>query len=105
LHAVGWDVEELGLSGSPPIRVLVGARRHVSVDRALRFLGIGRASLRVVPADGAGRIQVRRLREELAAGGGPAIICATASNSGEKANRIRATSSGVSLHSITDHTF
>ena len=24
LRAVGWDVEELGLSGSPPIRVLVG---------------------------------------------------------------------------------
>lgn len=78
LHAVGWDVEELGLSGSPPIRVLVGARRHVSVDRALRFLGIGRASLTVVPADGSARIQVSRLRQELAAGGGPTIICAQA---------------------------
>jgi glutamate/tyrosine decarboxylase-like PLP-dependent enzyme len=75
---VGWDVEELGLRGSPPIRVLVGARRHVSVDRALRFLGIGRASLRVVPADGSARIQVSRLREELAAGSAPAIICAQA---------------------------
>jgi glutamate/tyrosine decarboxylase-like PLP-dependent enzyme len=78
LQAVGWDVEELGLSGSPPIRVLVGARRHVSVDRALRFLGIGRASLTVVPADGSGRIQVPRLRDELAAGAAPAIICAQA---------------------------
>lgn len=78
LQAVGWDVEELGLNGSPPIRVLVGARRHVSVDRALRFLGIGRASLTVVPADGAGRIQVPRLREELAAGAAPTIICAQA---------------------------
>jgi glutamate/tyrosine decarboxylase-like PLP-dependent enzyme len=78
LHAVGWDVEELGLSGSPPIRVLVSARRHVSIDRALRFLGIGRASLTVVPADGSGRIQVSRLREELAADGAPTIICAQA---------------------------
>jgi glutamate/tyrosine decarboxylase-like PLP-dependent enzyme len=78
LHAVGWDVEELGLNGSPPIRVLVGARRHVSVDRALRFLGIGRASLTVIPADGSGRMDVRRLRTELAAGDGPAIICAQA---------------------------
>ena len=78
LHAVGWDVEELGLNGSPPIRVLVGARRHVSVDRALRFLGIGRASLTVIPADGSARIEVPRLREELAAGGGPTIICAQA---------------------------
>jgi glutamate/tyrosine decarboxylase-like PLP-dependent enzyme len=78
LQAVGWDVEELGLSGAPPIRVLVGARRHVSIDRALRFLGVGRASLTVVPADGAGRIQVARLREELADGSAPAIICAQA---------------------------
>ena len=78
LQAVGWDVEELGLSGAPPIRVLVGARRHVSIDRALRFLGVGRASLTVVPADGAGRIQVSRLREELAAASAPAIICAQA---------------------------
>lgn len=78
LAAVGWDVEELGLSGSPAIRVLVGARRHVSVDRALRFLGIGRASLRVVPVDGSGRIQVRRLRQELVAAGTPTIVCAQA---------------------------
>ncbi len=78
LQKVGWDVEELGLSGSPPIQVVVSARRHVSIDRALRFLGIGRASLRVVPADGSARIQVPRLREELAAGGAPAIICAQA---------------------------
>jgi glutamate/tyrosine decarboxylase-like PLP-dependent enzyme len=78
LHAVGWDVEELGLRGSPPIRILVGARRHVTIDRAVRFLGLGQASLTVVPADGAGRIQVPRLREELAAGTAPAIICAQA---------------------------
>jgi glutamate/tyrosine decarboxylase-like PLP-dependent enzyme len=78
LDHVGWDAEEFGLSGSPPIRVLVGARRHVSVDRALRFLGIGRASLRVVPADGRGRMEVRRLREELAGETAPTIICAQA---------------------------
>jgi glutamate/tyrosine decarboxylase-like PLP-dependent enzyme len=78
LRAVGWDVEELGLSGSPPIRVLAGARRHVSVDRALRFLGLGRASVMVVPADGSARMQVTRLRGALAVGGGPTIICAQA---------------------------
>ena len=78
LRAAGWDVEELGLSGSPPIRVLVGARRHVSVDRALRFLGIGRAALTVIPADGSARMRVSRLRDELAAGDAPTIICAQA---------------------------
>lgn len=78
LRAAGWDVEELGLNGSPPIRVLVGARRHASIDRALRFLGIGRAAMRVIPADGSGRMEVARLREELAAGEAPTIICAQA---------------------------
>jgi glutamate/tyrosine decarboxylase-like PLP-dependent enzyme len=78
LQAVGWDIEELGLNGAPPIRVLVGARRHVSIDRALRFLGIGRAGLTVIPADSSARMRVSRLRAELAAGDGPAIVCAQA---------------------------
>ena len=78
LRAAGWDVEERGLPGSPGIRVLVGARRHASVDRAVRFLGIGRASVRVIPADGAARMEVARLREELATGDAPAIVCAQA---------------------------
>jgi glutamate/tyrosine decarboxylase-like PLP-dependent enzyme len=78
LRAAGWDVEERGLAGSPPIRVLAGARRHVSIDRALRFLGLGQACLTVIPADGSARMRVARLREELAAGGGPAIVCAQA---------------------------
>jgi glutamate/tyrosine decarboxylase-like PLP-dependent enzyme len=78
LRAAGWDVEERGLAGSPPLRVLVGAQRHASVDRALRFLGIGRAGVTVVPADGSARMRVDRLREELAAGDAPAIVCAQA---------------------------
>ncbi len=78
LLAAGWDVEEQGLNGSPPLRVLVGAHRHASVDRALRFLGTGRAGLTAVPADDSGRMQASRLREELAAGEAPTIICAQA---------------------------
>lgn len=78
LHAAGWDVEEHGLHGAPPIRVLVGERRHASVDRAFRWLGVGRASLTVVPADGSARMDVARLRAALAGGDGPAIVCAQA---------------------------
>jgi glutamate/tyrosine decarboxylase-like PLP-dependent enzyme len=78
LRAVDWDVEELGLCGSPPIRVLAGAQRHASVDRSLGFLGIGRAAITVIPADGSARMDVRRLAAELAAGEGPAIVCAQA---------------------------
>src|SRR5204862_4434109 len=62
LRAAGWDVEEQGLTGAPPIRVVLGATRHVSVDRALRLLGIGTAAHRIVPADDAGRLDVSRLR-------------------------------------------
>jgi glutamate/tyrosine decarboxylase-like PLP-dependent enzyme len=77
LRAAGWDVEERGLAGAPPIRVLVGAGRHASVDRALRFLGIGRSALTVVPADGSARMRVSRLRDELATmDGAPVIVCA-----------------------------
>jgi glutamate/tyrosine decarboxylase-like PLP-dependent enzyme len=78
LRAMGWDVGELGLCGSPPIRVLAGARRHASVDRALGFLGIGRAAITVIPADGSARMDVPRLAAGLAAGEGPAIVCAQA---------------------------
>ena len=32
----GWDVERQGLAGAPPVRVLAGAERARTVDRALR---------------------------------------------------------------------
>ncbi len=41
LQRAGWDVATRGLSGSPRIRVLVGAQRHDTVDLALRYLGLG----------------------------------------------------------------
>ena len=41
LSAAGWDVDRDGLTGAPPVRVLVGEKRHVTVDRALRLLGLG----------------------------------------------------------------
>ncbi len=78
LAAVGWDVEEAGLAGAPPIRVLVGARRHASVDRAVRHVGLGRAAIRAVPTDPAGRMDVPALREALDERTGPTIVCAQA---------------------------
>ncbi len=104
LQAAGWDVEEQGLAGAPPIRVLAGAGRHVTVDRALRFLGLGRAALTVVAADGSARMEVPALREALAAGGGPTIVCAQAGevNTGNfddfDAIADAATESGAWLH-------
>jgi glutamate/tyrosine decarboxylase-like PLP-dependent enzyme len=74
LGRAGWDVPERGLAGAPPIRVVVGETRHVTVDRALRLLGIGASSLDVVPADGQGRMRVEHLR----LGDDPTIVCGQA---------------------------
>jgi glutamate/tyrosine decarboxylase-like PLP-dependent enzyme len=78
LDGHGWDVRERGLAGSPPITVVVGRLRHVTVDRALRLLGIGAAQLVVVDADEAGRMQPDALRAALATIDGPTIVCAQA---------------------------
>jgi glutamate/tyrosine decarboxylase-like PLP-dependent enzyme len=74
LERAGWDVEADGLAGSPKITVVVGAKRHVTLDRALRLLGIGASSLVVVPADDQGRMLVDRLP----ALDGPTIVCGQA---------------------------
>lgn len=76
LDAAGWDLDEDGLAGAPPIRVIVGADRHVTVDRALRYLGIGRRSIVPVATDDNGRMLTPALAEELAVGAGPTIVCA-----------------------------
>ena len=78
LAAAGWDLLEHGLAGSPPITVLVGAMRHSTVDRALRYLGIGRAQIRVVDAHRGRTIDPDALRVALAETDGPTIVCAQA---------------------------
>ena len=78
LLRAGWDVEQDGLAGAPAIRVLAGGKRHVTVDRALRLLGLGSRAVDVVDADAEGRMRVDALEAALGAGGGPAIVCAQA---------------------------
>jgi glutamate/tyrosine decarboxylase-like PLP-dependent enzyme len=74
LARAGWDVEQQGLAGSPPIRVVVGAKRHVTLGRALRLLGIGAAAIEVVDVDDQGRMRV----DELALDDRPTIVCGQA---------------------------
>jgi len=74
LDAVGWDVGAKGLTGAPPVRVVAGEKRHVTVDRALRLLGLGTPT--VVAADDQGRLVPEALGEAL--GDGPTIVCAQA---------------------------
>ena len=73
----GWNLPEQGLAGAPPLRVVVGDKRHVTVTRALRLLGIGRAQEVVVPTDREGRIVVSELAPALDPSI-PTIVCAQA---------------------------
>jgi aromatic-L-amino-acid decarboxylase len=77
-HAVlrdrGWDVETKGLAGAPAIRVLANADRHGSVDRAVRFIGLGSEAIQPLQPDDAGRVQPEVLRAALDASSDPAIV-------------------------------
>jgi glutamate/tyrosine decarboxylase-like PLP-dependent enzyme len=80
LAAAGWDVEQDGLFGAPPVRVFVGRERHDTIDKALRLLGFGKRALCCVDADGQGRLVPASLRRELERASGPIIVCAQAGN-------------------------
>jgi len=76
LERAGWDVTRDGLAGGPRVRVLVGEKRHVTVDRALRLLGLGAPEL--VDADAQGRMDASALRAALQLDDAPTIVCAQA---------------------------
>jgi glutamate/tyrosine decarboxylase-like PLP-dependent enzyme len=61
LERAGWDVENDGLCGAPPLRVVVGDEVHVSLIKALGMLGLGRKRVVRVPVDGQGRMQAAQL--------------------------------------------
>ena len=63
LRAAGWE-RSRGLAGSPPLRVLAGRERHMSVEVALRYLGLPAPVL--VDVDDQGRIRPDDLRDALA---------------------------------------
>jgi glutamate/tyrosine decarboxylase-like PLP-dependent enzyme len=76
LAQAGWDVNADGLAGAPPVRVLCGAKAHVTVTRALRLLGLGAPE--VVAADDQGRTVWSALRQALRDRTGATIVCAHA---------------------------
>jgi glutamate/tyrosine decarboxylase-like PLP-dependent enzyme len=76
LERAGWDIGKDGLAGGPRVRVLVGEKRHVTIDRALRLLGLGAPE--TVAADDQGRMDPDALRAALEHGSGPTIVCAQA---------------------------
>ena len=61
LERQGWNVEEDGLFGAPPINVVVGDEVHASVLKALSLAGLGRARVHCIPTDAQGRIKASEL--------------------------------------------
>ncbi len=100
LQRAGWDVEEHGLFGAPPLQVVVGDEVHVSLLKALSLLGLGRSRVTRVPVDGQGRMRV----DLLPALTPQTVVCVQAGNvnsgafdaAGEICDRARA--SGAWVH-------
>ena len=81
LANAGWDVEQHGLLGGPPVRVVANGERHATIDRALRVLGLGAGTLEPVATDLQGAIDITSLEHVLASGpDGPMIVCLQAGN-------------------------
>ena len=74
LRRVGWDLDGDGLQGAPRVHVLANGDRHEAIDRALRFLGLGRPV--PVGTDEHGRVLPAALAEALAAvpDGAPIVV-------------------------------
>ena len=71
------EVAPAGLCTGRPVRVVVGEKRHYTIDRSLRLLGLGTGTVSVVPADSQGRMIAGELRGAVG-GRGPTIVCAQA---------------------------
>ena len=69
-HAIlakrGWDVEQRGLFGAPPIRILSGQDRHGSTTRAIRLLGLGLNQIVDLATDDNARLRADALEQALA---------------------------------------
>lgn len=63
LERQGWDVNERGLMGAPPIRIVTGREAHSSVKKALLLLGLGVANIEWVACDAEGRLRADALPE------------------------------------------
>jgi glutamate/tyrosine decarboxylase-like PLP-dependent enzyme len=81
LERAGWDVERDGLHGAPRIRIVAGEERHATIDRSLRFLGIGTASVEAVASGPNGAVDPDALVAAIEAGSGePTIVVVQAGN-------------------------
>lgn len=76
LAQIGWDVEQDGLFGAPPITVLAGGEGHAAMLKAVRMLGLGEGLVRTLAVDDQGAIRA----DALPPIEGPTILCLQAGN-------------------------
>ena len=75
LARAGWDVNRDGLAGAPAIRILTSTEVHGTTTRAAKLLGLGTASMVLLPSDAASRLPAARLSEALAREAGrPTVV-------------------------------
>ena len=73
LRKAGWNVEDDGLFGAPPVSVLIGADAHSTVFQALRYLGFGAKRVETVATDDLGRMLPLDFERALRQAQGPVI--------------------------------
>lgn len=61
LARTGWDVPSQGMYGAPELTVVVGAKAHSTIGKALSMLGLGRDRVVRVPSDSQGRMRAEEL--------------------------------------------
>jgi len=76
LARAGWDVEENGVTGAPPITIITGHEAHPALTTSLRMLGLGSARIVRVSSDDQGRMRPSGLPLI----SGPTILCVQAGN-------------------------
>jgi glutamate/tyrosine decarboxylase-like PLP-dependent enzyme len=80
LQRAGWNVEDDGYVGAPPIEMVLGEEAHITVYVSLQMLGLGRARVHTVAVDKQGQMRPDALRETLAGLDGPIIVSAQSGN-------------------------
>lgn len=59
----GWDVNQKGLAGAPPIRIIAGREAHSTIMKTIAILGLGLENIHLVDSDEEGRIIPSRIPE------------------------------------------
>ena len=73
----GWNVEDDGLFGAPPIDVIVGDEYHASMQKALSMVGFGKNRVTRVPTDSQGRMRADKFPTRLSSS---TVVCIQAGN-------------------------